>query len=131
MLKDASANNKSTATAVVLQNFLPVLEQLRESKTKYENDEFGQKYSALSSDFEKVFADMGVTEFTVSEGDKADARRIVTVEEQYSETIAQGCVIKPLQVGVELDGNVMKMAEAVVSLGPEVSEEEAEEAADA
>ena len=76
-----------------------------------------------------MFADMGITEFTVSQGDKADARRIVTVEEEHSETIAQGCVIRPLQVGIELDGNVMKMAEAVVSLGPEKQEEEATEEA--
>lgn len=120
----ASADSKVTAKASVLQNFLPIVDELKTLTEKHEGDEFAKKYAALSWDFNNALKDMGVTEYSVAEGDTADSRRVNALEEEYSETLAKGCVIKALDTGYEIDGNVMRMAEAVVSLGSEAEEAE-------
>eukprot|EP00553_Chaetoceros_curvisetus_P004263 CAMPEP_0204628676 /NCGR_PEP_ID=MMETSP0717-20131115/16407_1 /ASSEMBLY_ACC=CAM_ASM_000666 /TAXON_ID=230516 /ORGANISM="Chaetoceros curvisetus" /LENGTH=232 /DNA_ID=CAMNT_0051645381 /DNA_START=76 /DNA_END=774 /DNA_ORIENTATION=- len=124
-----AADGKLVATANVLQNFLPIVDELQGLSEKYEGDEFAKKYSALSSEFMGVMSKMGVQEFTVAEGDKAEPSRVTAVVEEHSDSVPKGCVISPIEgkSGYELEGNVMRMAEAVVSLGPEASEEEAEE----
>lgn len=127
-----AADGKVVAKAGVLQNFLPIVDELKSLEEKYQGDEFAQKYSALSSEFNGVLSKMGVQEFTVAEGDKADSRRVTAVEEEHSDSIPKGCVIRAIEgsCGYELEGNVMRMAEAVVSLGPEAEEEAEEEAAE-
>lgn len=128
----ASTDNKIAARAAVLEDFLPVMEDLREVNAKYEDNEFAKSYSALCWDFNNALKDLGVAEFTVKEGDKADGVRVLATREEYSETVAKGMVIEPLEIGYELEGNLMRGACAVVSLGPESSEEEeiSEEAAE-
>lgn len=123
-----AADGKVVATAGVLQNFLPIIDELKTLGEKYDGDEFAKKYSALSSEFNGVMTKMGVQEFTVVEGDKAEPSRVTAVVEEHSDSIPKGCVISPIEgrSGFELEGNVMRMAEAVVSLGPEAAEEEAE-----
>lgn len=115
----ASKNRGLVARAVVLESFLPVLEDLQSKAEVYADDEFAKKYSALGSDFNNALKNLGVSEFTVSESEKIDVMRINTVKEEYSDTVAKGCVITSLRVGYELEGNVMRMADAVVSLGSE------------
>jgi len=122
----ASAGTKVVAKASVLQNFLPVVDEFKVLTAKYEEDEFAQKYSALSSNFNSALAEMGVAEYDVVEGDVVDIRRVTAVEEVHSADVAKGCVIKAVNSGYELDGNIMRMAEAAVSLGPEGEEEPAE-----
>lgn len=120
-----STDNKMAARANVLQSFLPILDKLQENNARYEGDEFAKSYSALSWDFNNALKDLGVTEYTVKEGDLADVDRVVAVKEEYSDTFAKGEVIEPVDIGFEIEGNVMKAASAVVSLGPEsVAEEE-------
>lgn len=120
----ASSDNKKVAVANVLQSFLPILEQLSVLDVQYEDNVFAKSYKALRWDFNNALVDLGVVEYTVKEGDVADKRRVVAVQEEYSETVPQGVVISPVGVGFELEGNVMKLAQAVVSLGPEPAEEE-------
>ncbi len=122
-----STDNKMAARANVLASFLPILEKLEETTIKYEGDEFAKSYGALSWDFKNGLKDLGVTEYTVQEGDTADFSRIIAVKEEYSETFAKGTVIEPVAVGFEIEGNVMREAAAVVSLGSESAEEEKEE----
>ena len=122
----ASVDNVTAARALALQNFLPILEKLQEINEKYDGDEFAKSYNALSWDFKNALKDMGVEEFTVKEGDKVDGSRIVAVREEYSDSFEKGTVIEPVEIGYEIDGNVMRAASAVVSLG---TEEEVEEAA--
>jgi len=128
----ASADNKLVAMASVLQNFLPVVDELKALTEKYEGDEFAKKYGALSSDFNSALKNMGVTEYVVAAGDAADASRVTAVEEVHSDDVAKGIVISAVNSGYEMDGNIMRMAEAVLSLGAEaepaaeVSEETAE-----
>lgn len=118
----ASQDSKVAARAVVLEDFLPILENLRELNVKYEGNEFAKSYSALCWNFNNALKDLGVSEFTVKEGDNADGIRIEATREEYSETIAKGMVIQPLEIGYELEGNIMRRASAVVSLGPEPTE---------
>jgi len=111
---------------------LPIVDELNSLTEKYDGDDFAKKYAALSWDFTNALKDMGVTEYSVAEGDASDARRVNAVEEEYSESIAKGYVIKALNTGYEIDGNVMRMADAVVSLGSETEDaEEVNEAGEA
>eukprot|EP00551_Chaetoceros_affinis_P004496 CAMPEP_0203675914 /NCGR_PEP_ID=MMETSP0090-20130426/22629_1 /ASSEMBLY_ACC=CAM_ASM_001088 /TAXON_ID=426623 /ORGANISM="Chaetoceros affinis, Strain CCMP159" /LENGTH=312 /DNA_ID=CAMNT_0050542281 /DNA_START=153 /DNA_END=1091 /DNA_ORIENTATION=+ len=125
----ASTDVKVAARAVALQSFLPIMDRLKGLTKEYEGNEFAKSYSALGWDFVNAMKDLGVVEYTVKEGDVFDSRRVVAVEEVYSDTVEKGVVISPVEIGFELEGNVMKLASAVVSLGPEpVVEEEEEEA---
>ena len=123
----ASKDNKLVAMASVLQNFLPVVDELKSLTEKYEGDEFAKKYGALSSDFNSALKNMGVTEYEVAAGDAADAGRVTAVEEVHSDDVAKGIVISVVNSGYEMDGNIMRMAGAVVSLGPEAAVEAAAE----
>jgi len=62
----------------------------------------------------------------VTEGEKIDVQRINAVTKEHSETVAKGCVITSVRVGYELEGNIMRMADAVVSLGSEADEKASE-----
>jgi len=118
------SSNKYSATAGVLTEFLPVLEKLTDLSEQYEGDEFGTKYSALAGGMRAAFTEMGVTEYTVAPGEPVDSSRMVVVESEHSEAAAADTVLRPVAMGMELQGNVVRMAECVASLGVEASEEE-------
>lgn len=125
----ASKSNESTAKAAILQDFLPVLDELKALDEKYAGDEFAQSYKALRWDLNNAMTALGMSEYTAEVGATADPTRFVAVEEQYSDDYAKGTVISPVAVGLELQGNVMRMAECVVSLGSEADAKAAEEEA--
>lgn len=120
----ASADNKTVAQAAVLTDFLPIMEDLNGLVARYEGNEFAQKYRALSSDFNKALGDMGVEGFTINEGASVDGVRCIAVQEEFSDTVPKDCVIRVVAFGYELEGNVMRPVNAVVSKGPEGSTEE-------
>eukprot|EP00977_Amphora_coffeiformis_P019629 scaffold7349_cov173-Amphora_coffeaeformis.AAC.110 len=122
-----ASSNKSGAMAGVLTSFVPVLDTLGELQDKYGEDEFGKSYNALQSVMRQVFTDLGAAEYSVAVGDKVDETRMVVVESQYSEEFPANTVIRPLVMGWELQGNVIRAAQCVASLGPEVTEEQAPE----
>lgn len=125
----ASKSNESTAKAAILQDFLPVLDELRALDEKYAGDDFAESYKALRWDLNNGMTALGMSEYTAEVGATADPTRFVAVEEQYSDDLAKGAVISPVAVGLELQGNVMRMAECVVSLGSEADAKAAEEEA--
>eukprot|EP00563_Minutocellus_polymorphus_P004453 CAMPEP_0181043770 /NCGR_PEP_ID=MMETSP1070-20121207/12894_1 /TAXON_ID=265543 /ORGANISM="Minutocellus polymorphus, Strain NH13" /LENGTH=279 /DNA_ID=CAMNT_0023122139 /DNA_START=25 /DNA_END=864 /DNA_ORIENTATION=- len=125
----ASKSNESTAKATILQDFLPVLDELKALDEKYAGDDFAQSYKALRWDLNNAMTALGMSEYTAEVGATADRTRVVAVEEQYSDDFAKGAVISPVAVGLELQGNVMRMAECVVSLGSEADSKAAEEEA--
>jgi len=124
----ASKDSGMVARASVLESFLPVVDALKSNADLYADDEFAKKYSALGSDFNNALKNLGVTEFTATEGENINNLRTTTVEKQWSDTIGKGCVITPVRVGYELKGNVMRKAEVVVSRGSEAEAKAAEEA---
>jgi molecular chaperone GrpE (heat shock protein) len=120
------SSNKFSSTAATLTEFLPILDDLVVLKEKYADDEFGKQYNALPGAMRNAYSQMGVTEFTVKPGDKVDTSRMVIVESVYSEEYAKDTVIRPISMGMELSGNIVRMASCVTSLGPDITLEERE-----
>jgi len=124
-----AASNKHTAEASVLREFLSVKDQLTGLQERFGEDDFGKQYNALKSALDTVFSDLGVAEYTTAPGDAVDRMRMLVVESENSEEFPKDTVLKPLKMGLELQGNVIRLAECVASLGSETAEEEAAAAA--
>jgi molecular chaperone GrpE (heat shock protein) len=110
--------------AGVLASFLPILDKLGELQDKYGEDDFGKSYNALQAVMRQVFTDLGATEYAVNTGDAVDKSRVDAVETEYSESYPKDTVIQALSPGWELQGNIIRSAQCVVSLGSENSVEE-------
>jgi len=119
-----NSSNKYSATASILAEFLPILDRLTLLRDKYDQDDFGKQYSALPGAMKTAFTALGVAEYTVNTGDAIDKSRMAVIEEEHSEEYPKNKVIRPIALGVELQGNVIRMAEVVGSLGPENTQEE-------
>ena len=100
-------------------------DRLNELKEKYAGDEFGTKYSGLT--MKPTFEKMGVEEYNLEVGAKVDNFRMKVVESDYSSEYAKDTVIRLVAMGMELEGNVMRPAECVASLGTEEEIKAAEE----
>lgn len=117
--------------AGVLASFLPVLDTLNDLQAQHGGDEFGKSYSAMPGIMRQVFTDLGSNEYTVATGDAVDKTRMDVVDAVYSDEIPADTVIQPIALGWELQGNVIRSAQCVASLGPEAAAEEStEEVAD-
>ena len=114
-----NSSNRSGATAAVLAEFLPVLDRLHQLRETHGADSFGQQYNALAGAMKTAFTDLGVTDFAVAAGDNVDGVRVVGVATEHSDMVRKGAVVQPLRGGLELQGNVVRAAECVESLGPE------------
>ena len=121
-----NSSNKYSSTASTLVEFLPVMDRLVELRNLYGEDEFGKLYNALPGAFHTAFKELGVTEYSIQEGEPVDRMRMTVVEEQHSETPAD-TVLQVLSDGMELQGNVIRGAACVISKGTEekVAAEEA------
>lgn len=106
------------------------MDKLKELRAKYGEDDFGKQYNALPGTLMAGFSAMGVVEYSVSAGEPVDLDRMVVVGEEHSAELPVGTVIREISPGLQLEGNVIRMAECVTSLGPENAHEEspAEEA---
>lgn len=123
------ADSKSAARASVLQSFLPALEEMEAIGAKYDGIDFARTLqSGLTLEFENNLKELGVTEYGVESGEEMIMGRVVAVTEEYSEEVAKGSVITPLRGGLEIEGNVVRPAECVASLGSESAQAEEEEA---
>ena len=121
-----ASSNKSGAMAGVLASFLPILDKLVELQERYGEDEFGKSYNALQSAMVQVYTELGATEYTATTGQTVDNTRMDVVESVHSNEYPANTVIQPVTMGLELQGNVIRAAKCVVSLGPEKVEEEEE-----
>lgn len=117
-----ASSNRSSATAGVLTEFLPVYDAMNVLHEKYAGDEFGGKYSGLSMG--ATFAKMGVQEFSVQAGELVVNDRMTVVGTEESE-LPPGSVIQVVRPGLELEGNVIRPLECVASASaaPEESSE--------
>jgi molecular chaperone GrpE (heat shock protein) len=121
-----ASSNKSGAMAGVLVSFLPVLDKLGMLQAQHGEDEFGKSYNALQGVMRQVYIDLGTTEYTVNAGDAVDKMRVDVIEAEHSDQPAD-TVIRPLSMGLEIDGNVIRAAQCIASLGPVVAEDAVEE----
>ncbi|CAJ1955349.1 unnamed protein product [Cylindrotheca closterium] len=124
-----NSSNKSSATASVLSEFLPLYDKFVSMREQYADTEFGSKYGYLT--IVDAFDKMGVTEYSLETGQDVDAYRMAAVESEYSTEIAKDKVIRPVAAGLELKGNVIRPAQCVVSAGPEEEAAAAESAPEA
>ena len=116
--------------AGVLASFMPVLDSLTDLQEKYGDDEYGKGYNAMEGIMRQVYTDLGSNEYSIATGDAIDKSRMDVVDAFYSDEFPTNTVIQPLTMGWELQGNVIRSAQCVASLGPEsAAEEPAEEPA--
>ena len=104
------------------------MDKLKELRAKYGDDSFGKQYNALPGTLMAGFSAMGVADFSVEAGEKLDTERMVAVAEEHSAELPAGTVIREVTAGLQLEGNVIRMAECVVSLGPEPASADGEKA---
>jgi len=115
-----TSDAQSAARAVVIQSFLPVLDELDAVAAQYEGVVFAKTFdSGIRSEFEKTLRACGVEEYVAESGQSMDGGRVVAVEEEYSEEFAKGTVIRAVKSGLDISGNVVRPAEVVGSLGGE------------
>mmetsp|Transcript_8540 Transcript_8540/g.18452 ORF Transcript_8540/g.18452 Transcript_8540/m.18452 type:complete len:140 (+) Transcript_8540:1754-2173(+) len=120
-----ASSNKQGAVASILTGFLPVFDRLQELNQANADDDFGKQYGALYGSMQQAFADMGVKDYDVNVGDEVDSRMTV-LESVHSESQPANAVLECVAGGMELQGNIVRPAEVVASLGPEVVEEKEE-----
>ena len=119
LLQMLNTSNKSGARANVLRDFVPLLDKLLALQEEYSEDGFGKQYGALPGAVKAAFSELGVTEYTVATGDVVNTDRMVVIDSQHSDDHPADTVIQPSALGLELQGNVVRMAECIASLGPE------------
>mmetsp|Transcript_30171 Transcript_30171/g.64688 ORF Transcript_30171/g.64688 Transcript_30171/m.64688 type:complete len:278 (+) Transcript_30171:193-1026(+) len=121
-----ASTSQASATAAVLKDFLPMYDKLNTLKDSYSGDGFGTKYSELN--LQKTFTTLGVTDFNVEAGDTVNNFRMKVLESEISTDQPKDTVLRQLAPGMELDGNVIRAALCVTSLGAEeAGDEESEE----
>lgn len=124
-----ASSSKASATAAVLKKFLPVYDDINALRDAHSEDEFGKKYSEINLD--KTFESLGVTSFDIQAGDKIDNFRMRVLESEHSNDFGEDTVLRMVAQGMELEGNVVRAALCVSSLGTEEAADEGDEAADA
>eukprot|EP00797_Seminavis_robusta_P011893 Sro190_g081840.1 n/a (270) ;mRNA; r:42602-43808 len=134
MRSSMASSNQETSVATVLRNFLPVKDILDKLQDKHSQDEFGKQYGALAGNFNTAMTQLGVSEYTATEGEPVDRTRYLVVEEELSPDVTESTVLRTLKNGLELKGNVVRLAEVVAKIKLEEEAEEepaAEETAEA
>jgi molecular chaperone GrpE (heat shock protein) len=116
-------SNKAASIAAVLTEFLPMRDRLEQLKVEFSDDTFGKQYNAIPTAMTKALHDLGVTEYTMSVGEPIkniiNESRCIVIDSEYSELVAKDTVLRPLRVGLELQGNIIRPAECIASLGSE------------
>jgi molecular chaperone GrpE (heat shock protein) len=125
------SSNEFTAVAGVVSEFLPVLDELQRLKALYEGDAFGKNYNAMAGNLQTALLELGVEEYAIPVGSPVDGRRVVVVDTEYSDKFAKNTIVRPLKLGLEIKGNVVRLAECVASLGSEAEAAAAAAAAEA
>jgi molecular chaperone GrpE (heat shock protein) len=111
------STNKYSATAAVLSEFLPVMDKLMVLREKYGEDDFGKMYNALPGAIKAGFTSMDCTEYEITANEPVVSSRMVVVASEPSETVPKDCVIRTVLPGMELQGNMMRLAQVVASSG--------------
>lgn len=111
------STNKFSATAAVLTEFLPVMDKLMALREKYGEDDFGKMYNALPGAIKTGFTSMDCTEYEVAANEPVVTSRMVVVATEPSDTVPKDCVIRTVVPGIELQGNMMRLAQVVASAG--------------
>lgn len=128
MRSAASSSSVAIAKANVIQSFLSNLDYLNYIDEFLADNEFAKSYKALKNDFEGTLKSMDLAELTVEVGSKMDTRFCKVVGEEVSEDGEAGVILRVEKGGYEVAGNVIRLAEVVVSVAKEEPKEEEKEA---
>jgi molecular chaperone GrpE (heat shock protein) len=120
-----NTSSRSSATAGILAEFLPIYDKMNDLNNKYAEDDFGSKYSGLS--LAPTFAKMGVTEYEVSPGEPLDRIRMMPKGSEHSSEFQKDTVITALSSGMALEGNVIRPVDCIVSLGAKTEKDKADD----
>jgi len=116
-----ASTSKNSATAAVLKDFLPIYDKLNTIKEKFSEDEFGRKFDQIN--LQQTFTTLGVIDFDVEAGQAINNFRMKVLESEVSTEHPKNTVIRQVAPGMELDGNVIRAAMCVSSVGAEESSE--------
>mmetsp|Transcript_21392 Transcript_21392/g.27657 ORF Transcript_21392/g.27657 Transcript_21392/m.27657 type:complete len:266 (+) Transcript_21392:131-928(+) len=122
-----ASSNKQGAVALTLTQFLPIYDTLDELNTAYSEDDFGKQYGALYTSIKQAFSDLGAVEYAVAAGDSIDKLRMTVLDSEHSDEQPAETVLRVLRPGMELQGNIVRPAEVVASLGVEEEGEPSDE----
>ena len=111
------SSNKYTATAALLTEFLPAMDALNALKGRYESNEFGKMYNALPDAIRSGYTSMGCTEYSIETNTLLDPNRMTVIDSEPSTTVPKDAVIRTVLPGMELEGNMIRLAQVVTSLG--------------
>jgi len=112
-----ASTSQASATAAVLKDFLSMFDKMNTLKETYLEDEFGRKYSELN--LQETFSKLGVTDYNAEAGQTVNNFRMKVLESEVSTEQPKDTVLRQVAPGMELDGNVIRAALCVSSLGPE------------
>jgi molecular chaperone GrpE (heat shock protein) len=116
------SSNKDASQANVVQNFLIIWDELTELKhdnTDESSSSFGIKYHGLVDSFASAMRQLGVESYDAIVGETMDPIRVTIVEREFSDLYPPNTIIHSSKPGLELRGNVLRLAQAIVSKGPE------------
>jgi len=112
-----ASTSQASATAAVLKDFLSMFDKMNTLKETYLEDEFGRKYSELN--LQETFSKLGVTDYNAEAGQTVNNFRMKVLESEVSTEQPKDTVLRQVAPGMELDGNVIRAALCVSSIGPE------------
>ena len=111
------SSNKYTATAAILTEFLPAMDDLYALKGRYETNEFGKMYNALPDAIRSGYTSMGCTEYSIDTNAIFDTNRMISIGTEPSTTVPKDGVVLTVKPGIELHGNIVRLAQVVTSVG--------------
>jgi molecular chaperone GrpE len=126
---ESGDQNELEERANVIKQFLPVYDALESLSVKYATSadedakETQKNYGALQSNLMSTLQDLGLSTFHVDADEDVAPERHEVKEEEFSTTVKSGRVIKEVESGYELEGNIVKKATIIASKG--TPEEEA------
>jgi molecular chaperone GrpE (heat shock protein) len=115
------SSNKYSATASILTEFLPAMDTLISFREKYGDNEFGKMYNALPDAITSGFTSMGCTEYTIASNEMFASSRMTKLDSEPSATIPKDHVLRTVTPGMELQGNIIRLAQVITSSGNEAA----------
>jgi len=124
-------SDEARGKARKIEPFLAVMDELAALEGTFSDDteKVAKQFGSLGRDLQTNLGKVGLKSFGAEIGsDRYIISRYTAISKEYSDTIPEGYITKVLVEGLEIEGNIVRDAEVVVSLG--VKKEEADEKAD-
>lgn len=128
----SKASDEARGKARKIDPFLPILDELTALKGTFPEDaeKVSTQFASLGGDLLSNLEAIGLKSFGAEAGtDRYLISRHTAIRKEYSDIIPEGYIMEVLVEGLEVEGNIVREAEVVVSLGveKEVVEEDAKE----